>query len=149
MHSREAGLACSRQGFWHSPWPVSESALYPDTIRVSINTRIRDQYFMSSFKNVTVERHANVYFDGKVTSHTILFPTGERKTLGVMLPGEYRFGTGKKELMEIQAGEVQILLPGESTWRTVGAGDSFEVAGDSAFDIRVAKITDYCCSYLD
>lgn len=104
---------------------------------------------MSKFENVTVMRHANIYFDGNVTSRTVLFPNGEKKTLGIMMPGEYRFDTSKRELMEIQAGEVEVLLPGESVWLTVNDGDSFEVPANTAFDIKVNVVTDYCCSYLD
>lgn len=104
---------------------------------------------MSSFDNVTIERLANVYFDGKVTSRTVLFPSGEKKTLGIMMPGDYRFDTAKKELMEIQAGSVSVRLPGSDAWQTVVGGESFEVPAESAFDIKVNEVTDYCCSYLD
>lgn len=104
---------------------------------------------MSSFENVSIERLANMYFDGKVTSRTVVFPSGEKKTLGIMMPGEYRFDTAKKELMEIQAGSVSVLLPGSEEWETVSGGESFNVPADSAFDIKVTEVTDYCCSYLD
>lgn len=103
---------------------------------------------MSEFNNVTVVREANVYFDGKVTSRTILFADGTKKTLGVMLPGEYTFNTGAKELMEILAGELEVLLPGETGWRRVRGGESFEVAGDASFSLKVTTLTDYCCSFL-
>lgn len=101
------------------------------------------------FENVTIDKQANIYFDGKVTSRSVHFSDGSLKTLGIMLPGEYHFGTGKKEVMEILAGEVDILLPGESEWRHIGAGGTFEVAANAAFDIKVPVVTDYCCSYLD
>lgn len=104
---------------------------------------------MSKFKNVTVVKAANVYFDGKVTSRVVEFESGEVKTLGIMLPGEYRFSTAKKEIMEILSGSVEILLPGASNWETVVGGQSFEVAANAAFDIKVLEVTDYCCSYLD
>lgn len=103
---------------------------------------------MSSFSNVSIERAANIYFDGKVTSRTVIFADGEKKTLGIMMPGEYRFDTALKELMEIQAGSVTVLLPGETEWQTFNGGQSFEVPADSAFDIKVNEVTDYCCSYL-
>lgn len=103
---------------------------------------------MSSFDNVTVERLANVYFDGKVTSRTVIFPDGEKKTLGIMMPGEYRFDTALKELMEIQAGSVTVMLPGAEDWQTFNGGENFEVPANSAFDIKVNAITDYCCSYF-
>lgn len=103
---------------------------------------------MSKFENVTVVKKANMYFDGKVTSRTIEFANGDVKTLGIMMPGEYRFGTDKKEIMEILAGQVEVLLPGEDLWHKISGGDSFEVPANSAFDIKVLNVTDYCCSYL-
>ncbi len=104
---------------------------------------------MSKFKNVTVVKAANVYFDGKVTSRVVEFDSGEIKTLGIMLPGEYRFGTEKKEIMEIQSGTVEIKLPGSQAWVTIVGGESFEVEANAAFDIKVIEVTDYCCSYID
>src|SRR3990172_7584306 len=103
---------------------------------------------MSEFKNVTVVKKANVYFDGKVTSRTVLFPDGSKKTLGVMLPGEYEFNTGDKELMEMLSGELDVLLPGEESWKAVKGGESFEVAANSKFKLKVKKLSDYCCSFL-
>ncbi len=97
---------------------------------------------MSEFSNVTVIREANVYFDGKVTSRTILFDSGCRKTLGIMLPGEYEFNTGAPELMEILSGELEVLLPGKNDWQCVKGGDSFDVAGNSLFKLKVKTVTD-------
>jgi uncharacterized protein YaiE (UPF0345 family) len=53
---------------------------------------------MEEFRNVTVVKKANIYHDGKVTSRTVLFGDGSKKTLGVMLPGKYEFSTGDREL---------------------------------------------------
>jgi uncharacterized protein YaiE (UPF0345 family) len=103
---------------------------------------------MGQFNNVTVEKAANVYFDGKVTSRTVIFEDGEKKTLGIMLPGEYEFGTGKKELMEITAGVLDVMLPGSNEWVTFKSGTAFEVPANSSFKLVVKEITDYCCSYI-
>lgn len=103
---------------------------------------------MSEFTNVTVVREANVYFDGSVTSRTVLFPDGTKKTLGIMLPGDYEFGTADKEVMEILAGDLDVLLPGADGWQTVTAGESFEVPADSKFSLKVKTVADYCCSYV-
>jgi len=103
---------------------------------------------MSEFKNVTVVKKANVYFDGKVTSRTVLFSDGSKKTLGIMLPGGYEFSTASKEVMEILAGELEVLLPGAKGWKTVKAGELFEVPAQSKFSLKVKSITDYCCSYI-
>jgi len=103
---------------------------------------------MSIFENVTVVREANVYFEGKVTSRAVKFADGTTKTLGIMLPGEYTFNTAAPELMEIMAGDLEVLLPGESAWKTIGSGESFEVPGNAKFSLKVKAVSDYCCSYL-
>ncbi len=103
---------------------------------------------MSEFKNVTIVREANIYFDGKVTSRTVLFPDGSRKTLGVMLPGEFEFSTSDKEIMDILSGDLDVLLPGEAAWRPVKGGQSFDVAPNAKFKLKVKKLTDYCCTFV-
>jgi uncharacterized protein YaiE (UPF0345 family) len=103
---------------------------------------------MSEFKNVTVARKANVYFDGKVTSRTIIFADNSKKTLGVMLPGEYEFNTAEKELMEIQSGKLEVQLPGSPEWKKFSANTAFEVPEKSKFKLKVYETTDYCCSFL-
>jgi len=103
---------------------------------------------MKEFKNVDVEIEGNSYFDGAVTSRTVRFPDGSRKTLGFMLPGEYEFGTEAAELMEITSGELDVKLPGSDSWVSIKGGESFNVPADSTFQVRVNTVTDYCCSYL-
>jgi len=103
---------------------------------------------MSDFTYVTVVKKANVYFDGKVTSRTVIFSDGSKKTLGVMLPGGYEFNTADKEIMEIFSGDLDVLLPGESGWRTIKGGESFEVPANSKFSLKVRVLTDYCCSFI-
>ncbi|MDQ5984900.1 MAG: Pyrimidine/purine nucleoside phosphorylase [Syntrophus sp. SKADARSKE-3] len=103
---------------------------------------------MSEFKNVTVVKEANVYFDGKVTSRTVLFADGSKKTLGILLPGDYEFGTEDKEVMEIITGDLDVLLPGTDKWKRIAGGESFEVPAKSKFGLKVKILTDYCCSYI-
>lgn len=104
---------------------------------------------MSEFKNVTVTREANVYFDGNVTSRAITFADGSVKTLGIMMPGDYTFGTAKAEIMEILAGELNYRLADSQEWLAVKGGESFNVPADSSFDLKVTVLADYCCSYID
>jgi len=103
---------------------------------------------MSSFKNVELSKKANIYFDGNVTSRSFIDEDGESKSLGIMMPGTYNFGTAQAELMEILAGEVEVKLAGEDTWNTYTENTSFSVIANSNFDIKVKTITDYCCSYI-
>lgn len=103
---------------------------------------------MTEFINVTVIKKANVYFDGMVTSRTVLFSDGSKKTLGIMLPGEYEFNTDDKEIMEIIAGDLDVQIPGGDGWQKIEGGESFEVPKNSKFSLRVKTPTDYCCSYI-
>ena len=103
---------------------------------------------MSEFNNVTIIKKANVYFDGNVNSRTVKFGDGTIKTLGFMLPGEYTFNTGDKELMEIIDGDLQVLLPETSDWQTVKGGESFHVPANSQFTVKIQSPTDYCCSFI-
>jgi purine/pyrimidine-nucleoside phosphorylase len=102
---------------------------------------------MKQFDNVSVVKNANVYFEGKVTSRTVLFADGSKKTLGIMLPGDYEFGTANAETMEILAGELKVLLPGQNEWGSNKGGDSFWVPANSRFSLKVQTVVDYCCSY--
>lgn len=101
------------------------------------------------FEGVTAVCKANVYFDGRVVSHTILFADGTKKTLGLIYAGDYHFGTAAPERMELVAGSCRVKLDGQDTWTEYNAGQAFDVPGDSGFDIAVANgIAEYICSYL-
>lgn len=104
---------------------------------------------MTKFDNVTIVKEVNAYFEGRVTSRSIMFADGSKKTLGVMLPGEYEFSTAEKESMEILSGDLEVLLPGSSEWKIIKGGDVFEVPASSMFQLRVTGLTDYCCSFID
>lgn len=103
---------------------------------------------MLEFNHVTIVKKANIYFDGKVTSHTVIFPDSSKKTLGIMFPGDYEFSTAEKEMMEILAGNLDVMLPGADDWVAIKEGESFEVPPNSKFSLKVKSLTDYCCSYV-
>lgn len=103
----------------------------------------------AEFSNVTAVAKANIYFEGKVVSHSILFLDGSKKTLGLIYPGAFHFGTAAAERMEIVAGDCRIKLDGSADWKNYGAGEYFDVPANSGFDIEVsAGICEYICSYL-
>lgn len=100
------------------------------------------------FENVTAVCKANIYFEGKVVSHTIKFADGSRKTLGLIYPGEFKFNTGAPEKMEIVAGACRVKRAGEAVWRDYATGTFFKVPGNSAFEIAVGSgIAEYICSF--
>ncbi|MEI6083663.1 MAG: pyrimidine/purine nucleoside phosphorylase [Verrucomicrobiota bacterium] len=101
------------------------------------------------FTNVTTVTKANVYFDGKVVSHTVLFADGSKKTLGLIYPGSFHFGTQAAERMELVAGNCRVKLDGQAQWKDYTAGQAFEVAAKSGFDIEVKSgICEYICTFL-
>ena len=104
---------------------------------------------VTELKNVSVPLKANIYFDGKVVSHTLLETSGAKKTVGLIYPGSFTFNTGAPEQMDIVAGECRVKLKGETAWKNYSAGTGFRVPGNSAFEISVEKgITEYLCSFL-
>ena len=103
----------------------------------------------TQFANVTVVAKANVYFDGKVVSHTVLFPDASKKTLGVIYPGSFHFKTGVGERMEIVAGDCLVTLDGQTDTGEYVASQHFEVPANSGFTIEVKKgLCQYICSFL-
>ena len=88
----------------------------------------------------------NEYFDGKVKS--IAFKTQQKAaTVGVMAAGEYVFTTNDKEKMTVVTGELIIQLPSEAEKKSYIAGQSFDVAGNSEFNVTVLVDTSYLCEY--
>jgi uncharacterized protein YaiE (UPF0345 family) len=103
----------------------------------------------TSFANVTVDAKANVYFDGRVVSHTVYFADNTKKTLGLIYPGKFHFGTAAPERMEIIAGSCEVVLDGTKEILAIEAGTAFDVAGNNGFTITVKDgICEYICSFL-
>ena len=101
----------------------------------------------STYENVTLDPRANGYFDGACVSHTFHLADGTRKSAGVILPATLRFGTAAPEVMELHTGRCRVRLEGAEEWSEHAAGESFEVPGDSAFDIEVLEAVSYVCHY--
>ncbi|MGE4268574.1 MAG: pyrimidine/purine nucleoside phosphorylase [Deferribacterales bacterium] len=102
---------------------------------------------MSEFKNVSVVKKANVFFDGKVVSRSVIFEDGSRKTLGFIQPGEYTFNTAAAEVMEILSGEMEVLFPGKTEKLVIKGSGAFEIPANSSFTMFVTSPSDYVCSF--
>ena len=101
------------------------------------------------FSNVTAVAKANVYFEGKVVSHTLLFADGSKKTLGLIYPGKYHFGTDAAERMEITDGSCSVLLDDSTETQAYATDTHFDVPAKSGFTIEVSEgICQYVCSFL-
>lgn len=102
---------------------------------------------MSQFDNISVVKKSNVYFDGLCVSHSVLFADGTKKTIGVIFPSSLTFNTGAPEIMEIIGGRCRVQLAGESSWSEYGNGQSFNVPGNSSFQIETLELLDYVCHF--
>ena len=88
----------------------------------------------------------NLYFDGNVVS--IAFESNEgRATVGVMKAGEYEFGTDTIEVMTVISGQLTILQPNETSWKSYSKFESFEVAKGVRFKVKCSENTPYLCLY--
>ena len=94
-----------------------------------------------------ISTRANVYFDGKCVSHSVLLADGTKKSVGVVLPSTLTFNTGAPEVMEVVEGGCRSRLSGSEAWQSYGAGQSFSVPGQSAFDIEVTQTMHYVCHF--
>ena len=104
---------------------------------------------MDNYINVDVSKLANIYYEGKVISRNIFFKDGSKKTLGVMLVGEYEFKTLSREVMEIISGKLFFKADGFDDWKLIKDGMSFNVVKNSSFKVKVVELVNYCCSYFD
>ncbi|MCG6933764.1 MAG: pyrimidine/purine nucleoside phosphorylase [Gallionella sp.] len=102
---------------------------------------------MSQFNNVSVEKNGNVFFDGKCVSHSVLFPDGTRKTVGVILPSTLTFNVGAPELMEITSGTCRVKIGDEPEFKNYVAGDKFSVPANGHFVIEANDVVNYVCSF--
>ena len=102
------------------------------------------------FNEVSVNAKANIYFDGKVVSHSVVLSDGAQKTLGLIYPGSYHFNTELAEKMEIIAGTCNVKLDGSEESNSYGENQSFHVLANSGFTIEVNEgICEYICSFID
>ncbi len=102
------------------------------------------------FENVTITTKANIYFEGKVISHSIVLQDGSKKTLGIIFPGQFHFNTDKAEHMEIITGSCSVKLKGNEEIKNYSEGQYFNVPAKSSFEIEIKKGTcEYICSFID
>ncbi|MFZ6778133.1 pyrimidine/purine nucleoside phosphorylase [Undibacterium sp. Ji83W] len=102
----------------------------------------------TQFDQVSVVKKANLYFDGKCVSHTVLFADGSKKTIGVIFPSSLVFNTAAAEIMELNAGKCRIRLKGETEWNTYEGGQQFNVPANSSFEIETIDTLDYVCHFI-
>src|SRR5687768_9812009 len=98
---------------------------------------------MAQLDQVSVVTKANVYFDGKCVSHTVLTADGRRKSVGVILPSSLTFKTAAPEVMELVEGRCRVKLAGATDAKEYRGGQSFEVGANSSFEIEALEPLHY------
>lgn len=102
---------------------------------------------MSNIGNASINPIANTYFDGKCVSHSITLADGSTISAGVIFPASLTFNTGAPERMQLLQGKCRVRMAGSEDWRDYAGGQSFDVAGDSSFDIEVSEDLHYICHF--
>ena len=87
------------------------------------------------------------YFDGNVKSLANV-RHGARFSVGIIAPGEYRFGTEAAERMNVTCGEIFVKQDGAEAFTCYPQGTCWEVAPKSIFTVKVALPAAYYCQYL-
>lgn len=87
----------------------------------------------------------NEYFDGAVKS--LAYEHNGKSTVGVIDAGEYEFGASTHETMIVVEGAMEVLLFGQSEWKTFSAGEKFEIDPNSSFKVKVTGQVSYLCKY--
>jgi uncharacterized protein YaiE (UPF0345 family) len=98
-------------------------------------------------QSVSIATKANVFFDGKCVSHAIVTASGEKKSVGVVLPSHLTFNTAAPEIMECVSGSCEYKLAGSDAWHHSGPGDKFSIGANSSFEIKVAESYHYICHF--
>ena len=88
----------------------------------------------------------NEYFEGNVKSLSFDNTSGTQ-SMGIMLPGNYEFGTSTYELMKVISGKLIVQLPDSEVWKTFEVNETFEVEKDKKFKVKVEEQTAYLCLY--
>lgn len=99
------------------------------------------------FENVTIAKSANILYDGHVTSRSLELADGSKKSLGIMLQGEYEFISIHEMIMDIQSGELEVMLPAQD-WKKIVAPQTFKVPPNSKYKLKVHSLIDYCCTFV-
>ncbi|KAB2824577.1 MULTISPECIES: pyrimidine/purine nucleoside phosphorylase [Aliivibrio] len=89
----------------------------------------------------------NSYFEDKVKSIGFV-QKNNSISVGVMLPGNYTFGTNAAEKMSVITGALTIKRSTDADWVVFSSGEDFSVEGNSSFDVKVEVETAYLCEYL-
>jgi len=88
----------------------------------------------------------NEYFDGNVKSIAFSMPDGPA-TIGVMAAGEYNFATSSVEYMTVTSGELKVMQPSETEWKSYKPFEIFVVAKGVTFRVKAETDTTYLCLY--
>ena len=99
------------------------------------------------FEHVSIDKHANVYFDGSVISYNLRFPDHARKTIGVILPSNVKFATDAPEIIEIVSGKCRVRIGNADEWHSHEGGQRFQVPGQSSFEIEAIEPVHYVCHF--
>ncbi|RLD45260.1 MAG: hypothetical protein DRI89_01550 [Bacteroidetes bacterium] len=68
-------------------------------------------------------------------------------SVGIIAPGEYSFGSLKKEIFTVTSGKIGFWTEDEEEWKTCDLGESFSVPEGKNFKLTVIETSSYICFY--
>jgi uncharacterized protein YaiE (UPF0345 family) len=89
----------------------------------------------------------NEYFDGNVKSLGLENSAG-KQTVGVMVAGEYEFGTGSAEEMTLVSGKWELQIPGvDGGFRAYAVGETANIPANAKFQLKILETSAYLCRF--
>ena len=64
------------------------------------------------------------------------------------MPGEFAFHSDEAERVLMTSGSIEILFTGDSEWKTVSAGEAYNVPASCNFKVKCTEISEYICDFL-
>lgn len=68
-------------------------------------------------------------------------------SIGIISPGEYQFGSIRREIFTVTSGKIMSWVEGNGEWKSCGPGQSFVIPEYKNFKLRVENVSTYICYY--
>jgi len=110
---------------------------------------IRKQLFL--IKEINLIKHIAMYELRKYHGNrvqSLTYDDGKLSfSVGIMSPGEYEFGSIKKEDFTVIQGSISSWFDGESNWKTAKQNEKFSIPEHKNFKLKANEVSAYICYY--
>lgn len=71
----------------------------------------------------------------------------KKLSVGIIIPGEYHFGSIEKEITTVTSGSIEVLIEGNKEWHTYLKDDTFTIPAHKNFTFKTKEVSTYLCFY--